>query len=186
MNNARSLRRLIRLVSFPLLLATLAASVLASGPAHAQRHSLSFEAVTAIDDGSRTGTSVLQRGERGIRAVVWTSGLTRGDAYTVWAVVFNNPSACDGPCDAADLADPDTESASTLFTGKVARGGHAVFVDRLRVGDALTDPANAEIHLIVRTHGPAIPELLDEQLSTLNGGCPPNECANVQMSIHGR
>lgn len=44
----------------------------------------------------------------------------------------------------------------------------------------------AEIHIVVRGHGPALedPEDLKAQLTQLNGGCPPNACGNVQASLH--
>ena len=44
----------------------------------------------------------------------------------------------------------------------------------------------AEIHLVIRAHGPALgdPETLATQLTRLNGGCPPNACADIQLSVH--
>jgi hypothetical protein len=51
----------------------------------------------------------------------------------------------------------------------------------------LLDPKGAEIHIVIRTHGPALlgdPAALAAQLSSFNGGCPPNMCGNVQVSIH--
>ncbi|MGH3647369.1 MAG: hypothetical protein ACRDTM_09355 [Micromonosporaceae bacterium] len=46
------------------------------------------------------------------------------------------------------------------------------------------------MHLVIRTHGPAIPGMLDYQISSFNGGCAPGEpntglCRNVQASVHG-
>ena len=50
----------------------------------------------------------------------------------------------------------------------------------------LLRPSKAEIHLAVRTHGPASgdPNVLQAQLGAFNGGCPPNACMNVQVSVH--
>jgi hypothetical protein len=50
----------------------------------------------------------------------------------------------------------------------------------------LVEPFKAEIHLVVRTHGPASgdPAVLQAQLNMFNGGCPPNTCGNVQVSVH--
>lgn len=53
-----------------------------------------------------------------------------------------------------------------------------------RLGNELLDAKGAEIHFVIRTHGQAIPDLVDEQISTLNGGCPPNTCSNVLMAKH--
>ena len=70
--------------------------------------------------------------------------------------------------------------------------GKATFRGRLPVGDTsqaifgpgIVNPMGAEVHLIVRTHGAAIPGLLEVMLSTPNGGCAaeyPNEpCLSVQ------
>jgi len=40
----------------------------------------------------------------------------------------------------------------------------------------------AEVHLVVRTHGLIIPTAITDQLSMINGGCPPNTCANVETA----
>ena len=40
----------------------------------------------------------------------------------------------------------------------------------------------AEVHVVVRTHGSIIPTAITDQLSMLNGGCPPNTCANVESA----
>ncbi len=44
----------------------------------------------------------------------------------------------------------------------------------------------AEVHLIVRSHGPIIAVDIAAQLSLFNGGCPPNACANVQVAQFAR
>lgn len=64
----------------------------------------------------------------------------------------------------------------------------------LPCGEGLTNPMGADIHLIVRDHGPIIPELLHEQISTFGGGCinappgtgkpGPNTCEDLQFSVH--
>jgi hypothetical protein len=53
--------------------------------------------------------------------------------------------------------------------------------------NGLLDVWDAEYHVFIRTHGPLIPELLDAQLRTFNGGCltgQPNtgQCMNIQGS----
>jgi len=44
----------------------------------------------------------------------------------------------------------------------------------------------AEVHLVVREHGEALadPLALKEQLTQFNGGCGPEGCTDVQVSIH--
>jgi len=44
----------------------------------------------------------------------------------------------------------------------------------------------AEVHLVIRAHGPIIPGAITQQLSLLNGGCPPNigpTCVNVDSAM---
>lgn len=161
-----------------LLLTAMAIPALAGG-------SMERSPVLDISDGDQTGTSVIRRSAGGIRARLTTDGLVPGDAYTVWAVVFNHPAGCDGECDGADLSNPDAEAVSLLGAGGVAQSTRRTFTVRIETGAELTNPAGAEVHLIVRTHGPAIPGLVGEQTSTLNGGCPPNTCANILMAKHG-
>lgn len=136
------------------------------------------------DEDNVTGRSLLVRSNRGVLALLRTGDLVAGDAYTVWAVIFNNPEACDGLCDAADLSNPQVDGHSTLGTGEVVRHERAMFLTVMRAGNELADPMGAEIHFVVRTHGPAIPDLVEEQISTLHGGCPPNNCSNVLMAKH--
>ncbi len=40
----------------------------------------------------------------------------------------------------------------------------------------------AEVHVVIRAHGVIIPAAIAAQLSTFNGGCPPNMCGNVQVA----
>ncbi len=77
----------------------------------------------------------------------------------------------------------------------VDESGAAQFSSRLPIGDVsealfgggLQKPMTATIHLIVRTHGPAIPGKVDSMLYTVNGGCegafPNPPCADVQFAI---
>ena len=39
------------------------------------------------------------------------------------------------------------------------------------IGDGLTNPEGAEIHLVLRYHGPKIQGHVDEQIHTFAGGC---------------
>lgn len=145
--------------------------------------------------------SALFRNNDGVFFTLSTSGLTPGDAVTAWIAVFNNPAACaTDPCTPADFANPDVDA--TLFSSGgavVGPNGKAVYSAYRAVGDlsgarpnfgtgnGLVKPKRAEIHLVIRTHGPANlldPAVLKEQLTLFNGGCPPNTCANVQASIH--
>ena len=125
-------------------------------------------------------------------------------------------------CGEADLFDgPDgptgVEPACVYADGSLVSGnGQARFTDRLSVGEVrdscidffvdavpelagsdhgLTNPEGAEVHLVVRSHGPRIPGKVAEQRSTFAGGCEeflaagathelePGECSDLQVAI---
>jgi hypothetical protein len=141
--------------------------------------------------------ATLLRDPSGVTMTLRTSGLA-GGAYTTWWVVFNNPENCSGGvCGENDLppfGGSPTVHASVLFaTGHVVSdNGNASFGAWLGVGDtngALFGPGlvniyTAEIHNIVRYHGDVLPAYMPAQISSFNGGCPPNSCYNVQAAPH--
>jgi hypothetical protein len=125
-----------------------------------------------------------------------TSGLLPDHAYTIWALVFNNPAGCNDGCQIADDIGPDSGFAA-LWTGigfVADDDGEAEFMTvmmendpagEVLMGVGLTDAENAEIHLIVRYHGPAAfdyPALLEAQITTFGGGCDEFGCDDVQYA----
>ena len=152
-------------------------------------------------------SSKLLRTNEGATMELHTSELDASDAVNVWWVVFNNPENCTQGhfglrCGPGDLGNPSTQASFMFAAGSVSSAnGKANFGGHLPVGDTkgcspglpcnggLTNPMGADIHLVVRDHGPIIPSMLHEQLSTFNGGCNPGEpnageCMNVQSSAH--
>lgn len=109
------------------------------------------------------------------------------EAFSLWVFVFFNPEACDGGCDAADLAaNPDVVAGAFNAGGHLVAGrnltisgkanqqsptfGPAEFAET--IPEALSqghDIANAEIHLAVAPHGALAPELLPAQIKTPAG-----------------
>jgi hypothetical protein len=148
------------------------------------------------------GASSLTRTDAGISMTVQAEGLVPGHAHTIWFVAFNSPQDCIGGCQVDDVLANRGTPAVRFAAGHVAgNSGRANFGGHLAVGNTggppcapgpslgscgpgLLDARGAIIHLIVRTHGAAIPELLSEQISSFNGGCPPNACANLQFAEH--
>ncbi len=146
-----------------------------------------------------TGT-ILVRNRDNVYATMHTSGLTPGTVVTFWWAFFNNPHNCaTRPCTPADLSNSSVQGSVANGGGKIiGADGTATYGAFRTVGDTtgvfpsigtaqgLLDPLRAEIHLVTRTHGPAINDatMLGQQLSLFNGGCPPNTCANLQASIH--
>jgi hypothetical protein len=189
-------RRLLVVIGLVGLLCAVLAGPAGAAEAGSSR-SVSVSPVTAAD-GSVTGYSVLRRGGTEARFRLLTSKLEAGHAYTIWWVVFNHPEHCAGAtspvrCGMADMANPDVD-ASALFAdgGVVGRFGVGWFSGSLPVDDptgaimgtGLHDATGADIHFVVRDHGPASsdPEILYQQTHTF-GACNP-DCADVQSSVH--
>lgn len=132
------------------------------------------------------GHATLKRGSDWIQVNIQTSGLPAG-AYTVWWVVFNTPEGCSGGCGEDDLFDPDANVSVFWAAGGIVqdngvgnfRARHGVGDDlgdpgsQHILGDGSLDPAQAEIHNVIKYHGPASedPEALFEQTHTILGGC---------------
>lgn len=164
-------------------------------PTLAKTSSSTSEVISSAD-GSVVGSSKLVRNKNGVSLTLNTSGLEPGSAVTVWWVVFNNPGACAGDCDGTDLGNPNVAGDVIYGAGHVVGGnGTANFAAHLNEGDSggslfpqpspgLIDAETAEIHIVVRSHGPAIPGMIDEQIHTVNGGCPPNVCEDIQFAIY--
>lgn len=151
--------------------------------------------------------STLVRTDNGVAMTVHTASLTPGTVVTAWWVFFNNPSACTAGlfgarCGGGDFANPATLPSVQAATGRVIGGNGvgdygAYFAagatpDCVGFGlpcNGLLAPRNADVHITLRLHGPAVPSLITEQLSSFNGSCllgEPNEgeCRNVQVSMH--
>ncbi|NJN83168.1 MAG: heme-binding protein [Caldilineaceae bacterium] len=144
--------------------------------------------------------SMLVRSEDGIDVTVHTSGLTDGNAYTVWAMVFNNPEACSEEGCAASMDDPAVETALFYVTGDfvedgddanlsgfVAAGDSSIDMmpgmmammgaDAPEEGVGLLNPTGAEVHLILLDHGAPIEGIEEEQITTMMAGCREGENA---------
>jgi len=90
------------------------------------------------------------------------------------------------------------------YNGTADYGAHLPVGDTslALVGDGPTDARGAEVILVLKTHGPKLPGLVPEQLHTFAGGCAdqsdtppgtpphllgvpgPNDCAEIQVSVH--
>ena len=127
--------------------------------------------------------------------------------------MWNAPENCStSHCSEADLFYPAVVSDVIYAAGNVVGGnGKSAFAAYLSEGDnsgsispafgfpapGLIDAETAEIHLVVRTHGQAIPGLINAQIHTFAGGCSefppfppslgtpgPNTCEDIQFAIH--
>lgn len=141
--------------------------------------------------------SILARTKEGAYMSMHSASLTPGEAITAWWAIFNNPKKCQTtPCTVPDLFIPEVQGSVVNAAGKVIGiEGTAEFGDFIAVNDTagavfgpgLLNAFKAEIHLVLRTHGQAMldnPQVLKEQLTQFDGGCPPNTCEDIQASPH--
>ena len=79
-----------------------------------------YQTANAFDpaSGNRQGAAWIVRSKNGFEGRIMSNVPTAGDPYTLWVVIFNNPSACDGPCDDPDIANP--EVGASIFNGSGA------------------------------------------------------------------
>jgi hypothetical protein len=127
--------------------------------------------------------ALLMTTEAGAFASVATRELTPGNAYTLWWVVINKPSACEqSPCSRDDvvLRSATTRADVGYADGLIAGAdGTGRFASHLPVGPLPQDwfgigldrPQRAEIHLVINDHGPLLPEMAASMLGSARGGC---------------
>ncbi|MEL6562545.1 MAG: hypothetical protein AAFQ94_30525 [Bacteroidota bacterium] len=176
---------------------------------------ISSEYVTDLV-GDTVGVSKLIRTPRGIIPIYITSGLVENTATTLWVITWGAPENCLDPaiCRMGDIFNPTVQADALAGGGKVVRSSRIdIRASYVAAGDTedsvnpfllgvpavgLVNPMTAEVALVIRTHGPVIPELLDSQLNTYNGGCRfdflppipqlgepgPNICQDIQFSRH--
>ena len=115
-------------------------------------------------DGSevKDATAVLTRLDTGVSMKLNTVQLEPGHAYTVWWDISGSMALADGHV-------IDTDGAAR-FEASLLRTSEGV----------LQEPMSAEIHLIVRKHGLAVPGRIDAMIYTMMAGCP---CLNVQRAV---
>ena len=145
----------------------------------------------------RPGAATMYRGRHGVDVRVAAGGLQMNTSYSVWWVIFNNPSACSmGACGSKDFANPDVRASVTYAAGFVTGAGDTGNVTAhldagvlpdgvdVQLGDGLSrgNGLRAEIHVILRTHGFTTPGFVDQQIGSFNGGCTPT-CGNVQAAV---
>ena len=162
------------------------------------------------------GSSTLLRQKDGVSAQFKTSTLIPGHAYTLWWVIWNKPENCagaPGPCLESDFGIADQVEVEILYASGqvVGSNGQTTFSAHLKESDTngsindlfglpsfggLQDAQQAEVHLVLRSHGPKIPGQINNQISSYGGGCTVNfpafsevpdevgECADIHASIH--
>lgn len=182
---------------------------------NASANTKSSTAVFNTITGDIIGTSILHRNSNGVTVNFKTTDLMPGHAYTLWWVVWNKPENCivPGECTEADFANAlDVEVQLLYAAGNVAgNNGKGNFSAHLNENDdtgsihelfglpnfgGLQNAETAEIHAVLRSHGPKIPGQVSEQISSYEGGCtvflPPftqipveeGECGDIIAALH--
>jgi hypothetical protein len=134
--------------------------------------------VTLDDGGAVVGSATLHRSENGITVNIKTSELLAGGAYTVWFIIF----------------EPGGVFIDALYAAGHVIGGNGMgnFSAHLSEGDVsgsiasglgLTDAEHQGVHMVIRSHGLAIPGMVDDQIHTVGGGCGTNTCVDEQSAI---
>jgi hypothetical protein len=103
---------------------------------------------------------------------------TRASAFNVGAFVTGSDGTANINIHIRSGAPPD---GAFVLWGKGGLNDNGVNPG-LRQGNGF----GAEVHLVIRTHEGILAGAIAAQLSMINGGCPPNECVNVQMATFPR
>jgi len=146
------------------------------------------------------GTSRIVRTDKGISGNISVhlendTGSAHGLAITLWLVIFNDPDECEfgpGNCGSdADFGNPDikldvvygggnvvgaSERATIGFHYKAGNNAGSIadiFGLPTDNGDSfgLIYPRSAEVHYVIRLHGPKDPAAMPEQIHSYGGGC---------------
>ena len=159
----------------------------------------------------------LTRYENGLVMALHTSDLNQDETYTVWWVVFNEPGNCSDACGENDIFifegdEPvldennnlvlnvegvEAANISVLFAsgayvdddGIGHFGGITGLGDRPGTifGPGVVNPLTAEVHLVVRTHGPVVEGMFDAQITSFGGACGSTDnglpCADLQFAV---
>lgn len=102
------------------------------------------------------------------------------EVFTLWAFVFNHPDQCSGPCGPDDLTDPEVGFGVYNAAGHAVSGSTLELSGRFGVGDPamappgitpfpLSNPAGAEVHVAVTSHGGLDPSTLPGEFHTPTG-----------------
>lgn len=153
-------------------------------PAMAQELPLSWAKPSGMAPGPIEGSTVLlHKSAAGAAMTLETSALKPGHAITVWFVAIQSPENCtSNPCtpkEAMGMAEMMNPVATNAGGAVVHADGRIRVQGFLPVGEVkgnfydttFATPETSEYHIVVHDHGPLIPDLAADQLSTFRGGC---------------
>lgn len=141
------------------------------------------------------GAATLFRTMNSATARIYTSQLRRKAAYTIWWVIWNDPSECSEECSEDDLGITGNSVfyAGGFVTGEDGTANVTVHVDGGVLADGIdvlipgglaeSNGFGAEIHLVIRSHGRILRELAADQVGTFDGACDINNCVDHQAAV---
>lgn len=145
---------------------------------------LSWAKPSGMPPGTIEGSEVmLNLSGAGAAMILETSELEPGHAITVWFVAIQSPENCaSNPCspvEAMGMVDKMNSVATNAGGTVVGADGRIKVQGFLPVGEVagnfydttFTAPETSEYHIVVHDHGPLIPELASDQISSFRGGC---------------
>lgn len=127
-------------------------------------------------------TALLVTSPDGASMHLTSKDLTPGHAVTIWFVALQNPQLCDkNPCTPLEaMGMPEMETVAVNGGGTVVPADGTIEISaHLPTGAVPTNlfetdfvsPMTAEYHLVIHDHGPLIPALAADMLSSFRGGC---------------
>lgn len=181
-----------------------------------QMNPLSSASVIHAVTGEVLGESTLYRGEDALFINYEVAGLEPNYAYTLWWTIWNKSENCvvPGECGLADFANALSVEVELLHAtgGIISEAGTATFSAYLKENEnsesineqifglptfgGLQDALAAQVTMVLRSHGPVIPELIADQINSHQGGCTVNfdpfsevpdakgECGDIIFAIH--
>ncbi len=150
------------------------------------------------------GAAWMIRSRDAVSGRIMTKVSTQGDPYTLWIVVFNNPGACDGPCDGSDLGTAEVQGSVFNGSGAISAAsgdGGVLNIDFSVPASPLPsdlfmligDPRGlrkhngfgAEIHLVIDKHPPVTAGLswISDLTTTNFPGAGPNTGERVAVFV---
>ena len=189
------------------------APAIAAGP-EAYNVYAPFGCVPGVDC-NVVGSGQLVRSAQGVSMSIQTTGLDQAAYTVWWIVFNSPANCSDGVCGEDDIFifDDDGNIVGPNVPGReaaeisvlraagnvVGAAGRTGFAGHLQAGNTkgqelfgpgLTNVEGAEIHLVVRSHdkalhGPDYPGMVQEQISTVGGGCgvDGNVCEDQQFAL---
>lgn len=163
--------------------------------AHADQ---TFQTANIVDletEAAVKGAAALTRTMNSATARIYTSELQKKAAYTIWWVIWNDPSECTGDCggDDIEIMGNSVFYAGGFVTGTDGTANVSVQVDGGDLADGIdvlipgglfeSNGFGAEIHLIIRSHGKILPGLADVQIGSFDGACDVNNCFDHQAAV---